>query len=329
MYNFIKSGSIILLLSLLFTALFVTFPSCDNGPTEPEIEPGRRDYVWEVDTLKVPNGEFTSAGGIWGTSPNNIWLTAGGSSSNQYRLFHFNGIKWENVDVGFSLQEAWSIYGFDNNNIWICTFLGQIAKYNGSSWQSLGNYTPEGEILSLHGFSGNNISEFYCFGALFKKNNGNMYKSCLLKYNIQNSNWEFVDIGEVNTIFTSMAYDSNEKCFFISSFNPQGGYQNIYKFADNKITELYESAEETKVFAMENTAYFMVGKKILKYKNGSLFVWKDFSYLEGFAGPLLGRNEKDFFTATFEVGIGHYNGNDIKMLFKTDLWFSSYIIFDK
>ncbi|MBK7104541.1 MAG: hypothetical protein IPH62_04595 [Ignavibacteriae bacterium] len=312
----------------LFAISIFYVNSCDDGPTEPKIEPGRRDYVWEIDTLKVPYGEFTSAYGIWGTDPNNIWMTAGRSSSNQYRLFHFNGIKWENIDIEFSLLDAWSIYGFDSKNIWICTGLGKIIKYNGSNWELLGNYAIEGEQLALNGFSGNSISEFYSFGAYLESPKRSKSKAILLKNNITNNDWEYVDFGEINTIFSSMTYDSNEKCFFISSYNPSNGHQNIYKFANNKITDIYESNEETKVFGMENTAYFMVGKKILKYKNGSLFVWEDFSDIEGFAGPILGRNEKDFFTATFGVGIGHYNGSYIEILFETDLWFSSSIIFE-
>ena len=57
---------------LFFSSLFIllNFSSCDDGPTEPNVEPGRRDYTWVADTLKVPYGEFTSLRSIWGEGIN-------------------------------------------------------------------------------------------------------------------------------------------------------------------------------------------------------------------------------------------------------------------
>ena len=57
---------------LFFSSLFIllNFSSCDDGPTEPNVEPGRRDYTWTRDTLKIEEFEFDmlSMRAIWGAT---------------------------------------------------------------------------------------------------------------------------------------------------------------------------------------------------------------------------------------------------------------------
>ena len=319
--------TVLIIVLALFTIL--NFSSCDDGPTEPNVEPGRRDYTWVADTLKVPYGEFTSVDKIWGANSSDLWLACGNSSSNPYRLFHFDGINWGNHDVGFPIVSAWGVYGFNRNDVWLCTSKGQIARFEGLNWKSLGNFSPEGEILRLNGFSGPNLDNFYSFGFLDKIDRSG-YKGCILKYAKNKVNWEFIEIGDVKVGFSSMVYDSKIKSFFLSGYRFEDGMQIIYKFSSNKLEKLYESTKETKVLTLNNRAYFMVGKKIYNYDNSNgINIWKDFSDIEGFAGPIIGRNEKDIFTATFGKGIGHFNGNDIEILYETDLWFRDSILFDE
>ena len=66
-----------LIVAFISAILFIQLISCKNNPVEPpeqvvkakEIEPGRRDYVWDETVLEIPAGETALFGGIWGSSP--------------------------------------------------------------------------------------------------------------------------------------------------------------------------------------------------------------------------------------------------------------------
>jgi hypothetical protein len=52
----------------------VVIISC-NQTTEPEPQPGRRDYVWRIDTLQMP---VNFLGSVWGATPNDVWAVGAG-----------------------------------------------------------------------------------------------------------------------------------------------------------------------------------------------------------------------------------------------------------
>ena len=53
---------------MVFLAIFMV--GCNNNPVTPkELEPGRRDYVWTVDTLETP---FNTVRTVWGSSPTDV-----------------------------------------------------------------------------------------------------------------------------------------------------------------------------------------------------------------------------------------------------------------
>ena len=59
---------------ILICFVLINFSSCDEGPIDPIIDYGRRDYVWEEDTLDVPLHSYISYRDIVGNSSNDIWL---------------------------------------------------------------------------------------------------------------------------------------------------------------------------------------------------------------------------------------------------------------
>lgn len=64
------------IISTIFLVSIIILNTCDTTePPKDEIEPGRRDYVWEVDTLEIP---FTYLHRIWGSSPNDVWAIGPG-----------------------------------------------------------------------------------------------------------------------------------------------------------------------------------------------------------------------------------------------------------
>jgi hypothetical protein len=307
--------------SILTVIIFIN--SC-NSPIEPEPQPGRRDYVWEVDTLKLPYGEFTSIRGIWGASPTDIWA-CGGGSSNKYRLWHYNGSTWSNVETNLPLIDARKIFGFNSKSIWLVTAVGYILFYDGTKWISQGNYSTDKEWLVLQGIWGRNDTDLYAFGFLDKRDLSGYY-GCILKYS--NGSWRFLDIEKLNLNFVTMGYDEESKKYFLGAFRSEDGMQFIYELDGNKLIEIHKGKEELKIFSLGKRTYFMINKKIFRYDNGNLKIWQDFAAYSIYAGVLQGRNEKDIFTINWG-GIGHFNGSNIVMLYLTDSWLLSSILFNK
>ena len=60
-------------LTVLFficTALLL-LNNCDSTEPVDDLKPGRRDYVWTVDTIPVADAVMKD---MWGSSPTDIWI---------------------------------------------------------------------------------------------------------------------------------------------------------------------------------------------------------------------------------------------------------------
>ncbi len=91
--------------------------------------------------------------------------------------------------------------------------------------------------------------------------------------------------------------------------------------------ELFSSTHLSQLGYINGEVYIIVNKKIYKYLNNTLTLWKDFSYTLFYAG-FKARSEKDI----IGFGIGkliHYNGENWVTLLETEnLSFSDSIIFE-
>ena len=76
----------LLLLSLLSFLLLTAFSCKDDVVTPPELQPGRRDYAWTVDTIDAPGDTYYR---MWASSPTDVWATSPGDPSQA--IAHFNG----------------------------------------------------------------------------------------------------------------------------------------------------------------------------------------------------------------------------------------------
>ncbi|MEO8232508.1 MAG: hypothetical protein ABI638_09505, partial [Ignavibacteriota bacterium] len=64
-FTFKKNLKVFLLLILAFLAQI----SCNTTEPTDELKPGRRDYTWTMDTVKIPFKKLTR---IWGSSPTDV-----------------------------------------------------------------------------------------------------------------------------------------------------------------------------------------------------------------------------------------------------------------
>ncbi len=309
---------------LFVLSIIVTILSCNSNPLEAPLAPGRRDYAWTADTLQILSGEFATPISMWGSSVNDIWVSGLGSS-NKYRLRHYDGNKWIDIDIGIPILDAFSVFGFSQSDVWIGTAHGVIVHFDGIKWTSYGNLSTSGEILVIQGMWGRNDSDLYAFGYLDKRDRTG-YRGSILKHSV--NGWVFLPVDTLSLNFRTMGYDKNSNKYFLQAYRSEDGTQFIYELNGSKLNKVFESHDETKIVNINGQVYFMVGPKIFRYGIGGLYVWNDFSSDPIYAALLNGRNEKDLFTINWG-GIGHYNGKDLKTLYSTDLWFMDSALFEK
>ena len=78
------------LIRILFTISLLSLTNCKENSIngDDNLEPGRRDYTWTVDTLNIP---FTSLTRIWGSSPMDVWAIGPGGDADK-TIYHFDGV---------------------------------------------------------------------------------------------------------------------------------------------------------------------------------------------------------------------------------------------
>ena len=311
---------------LVFILFVIGLWSCNT--TEPpvdDLQPGRRDYVWNVDTLKIPEGR-TLPSRMWGTGKDNIWAV-GASYLNAYCIWHYDGNKWENY-VPDSYIDPIDIYGFSQNNIWMSSFDGFLWHFNGVVWSKNSEIKIENYhraiIANICGRTPDNI---YATG-FAESIDYVSYKAVIMHYN--GSKWEQVNIPTIVNSFDQIFYDEKAGNYLITGWVFDKPDEYIYSFNGNSLKTIYSTQDGLTLYSMANNIYAQVGEKLYKYKNGSIDIFKDFSKQNN-AGGILGRSEKDFFTINWD-GIGHYNGSDLITIYEkwNDDWFpGGGIVFEK
>lgn len=135
-----------LLFLLLNLSLFLSL-SCNTTEPTDNLKPGRRDYVWAVDSVSLPGIPFLQS--IWGSSPTDVW-GAGFSEDVRDCLWHYDGISWKRATEGTPITELGNgskivggVWGTAQNDIW--AFGGRlfsnpertepfVMHYDGSQW---------------------------------------------------------------------------------------------------------------------------------------------------------------------------------------------------
>lgn len=311
---------------LLLFATFFLLKACDDGPTEPEIEPGRRDYIWKIDTLAQDSFSRVSTHAIWGESPDNIWV-GGSASTYKNTLWHYDGEKWERhlLDKAISIH---GFYGIDRNNIWAASS-NFIWHYNGSGWYEFTKIELPGyDEVSLNAIDGFSNNEIYAVGLGENLSNGQRTQVCM-KYD--GSKWDFVNIPMWDALLPDVKVDKNQGYIFIDAerLDLPENRSFHYLLQGSDLIEILNSSNYMSLGKMGNKIYHVNSKKIYRYINGNLNLAVD---LEGtnYAGRIWGRSEKDFFGVTWGFTIAHYNGTDLKDIFQLspDYYVTDALVFD-
>lgn len=300
---------------------------CKKNPVSPidDLKPGRRDYVWTVDTISSPPNLFYLFS-LWGSNPENIWAV-GSADETVNALWHYNGIIWEKTTQRLS-SNLQSIYGFDSSEIWMCDSPGgNIFRFDGSAWAKFTEFSVNGFPLTyINNIWGDNSHNIYAAGAIA---DGSVnYKGIILKFD--GNIWKSVPIPEtrISFIWIRRGMKESDKYYLTATrFESVGDTNKIYEFDGLNLKEIYTGQEVATVNEMAGRIYICIGKKIFKYQNNQLAVWKDFSATQH-VGRVWGRSEKDFFTVG-ENGLTHYNGTDLITIYATEMFINDAFIFEK
>ena len=143
---------------------FIAFLNNSCNTTEPidNLQPGRRDYVWTVDTLYLPFNPFTD---MTGSSPSDVWVCGPGDADKIF--YHYDGQVWKSDQVQRTFSPL-SINSLNSNEVWSCGFLGKIWTFNGTHWIEFYSYSPKVDtsiiLQEIRGFS---TSSIYAVGQYF------------------------------------------------------------------------------------------------------------------------------------------------------------------
>ena len=324
-----KNTAVIILALVLSLSLF----SCKSptGPTSDNTPPGRRDYVWSVDTLQTTNVLHS----ISGTSPNDIWVVGGGGVDYK-EIWHYDGNKWNYNDTHFTTPNC--VFSISKDNVWIGGNDGNIFHYNGYTWNK--NFTfqiDNSNSIDINDIWGVSAADIYAVGSVFIGNNPRA-SSFILHYN--GVKWSEKYLSEPGLFFYRMRgennieYLSGEK--LPNTTKSEAALDTIifYKDKNNELEKIYVGAINKIVYGSMNLigdhVYFLIGKDLNRYVDGRFEKITTFN-LPNFGYQIYGRNEKDIFIR-MQDGLVHYNGEDTKYLLKHELYkisiSSNALIFD-
>jgi hypothetical protein len=319
-----------LILGLLTISLQTLCTCSDNPVADDTLQPGRRDYTWTIDTLKVPEGRSMPSW-MWGTNVNNVWAIGSGYL-NAYQIWHYDGFKWQNY-VPDEYIDPRGICGFSENNIWTSS-LGTSSlpaafwHYNGLAWTKFCEITIEGYYnVVIQDIDGSVPNNMYAVG-FADSIDGQTYKAIIFNYN--GSAWKQVNIPIIRNSFTQIYYDEDSRRFIIYGWTFETIIQYIYSFDGKNIKKIFSNEEGISLSTINRNIFATIAEKLYRYSNNNFSLFKDFSSTN-YAGGTIGRSEKDFFTINWD-GIGHYNGTDLITIYEK--WNNNWspdgrIVFDK
>jgi len=315
------------LLSLVAILLFTSF-SCNllTGPGN-NLQPGRRDYTWTVDTIRIFSNYIQE---IWGSNPNDIWgVGPGGDLSTT--IWHYDGKQWSTDGVGRNLSPE-SVFGFAKNDVWIGGEDGKIWHYDGSNWKQNYQHTINSFTnIGFYDLYGTSNHDFYAVGTVWFDNETR--RGIILHYD--GSSWKQEYLANSNSYFVKVRV-SQDGTRYIYSIKQDVQYNSndttvFYEFDGKNLKQIYSDEDKTIkqgwVSIIDGNPYFSLANVIYRYQQNQFE--ELFKANSQFYTPsIFGRSEKDIFLGTSE-GIEQYNGTDVQLLLTDASFVNGGQLFDK
>jgi hypothetical protein len=310
-------------LTLFVTAILITI-SCKEEITKPEELPaGRRDYVWTRDTLRADKDGFQFLSGIWGSSPNDVWVV-GDAATYVNKVWHYDGTIWKNYLLS-EYAEPTRVFGISSNEVWMVTKNSDIWRYNGTKWSKQTTIVPAGynRILfeDIYGFA-NNI---YAVGIAIKTDGD--YTGIIVHYD--GNKWEIVKTPQIKEYFLNVQFVKGGDVLIAgSTFFDQTESCRLYKLKDNDLSLVGKNKSTYYLGVFSNKCYISVDAKVYEYVSGNLvevLVLPQTLY----GGGIIGRSLNDFFCANSGWFLGHYDGTNLENLYSVNASIANGLIFEK
>lgn len=316
----------------LVVFLLLAISTCDENPVNGDnVTPGRRDYIWTVDTLYSPNNVIKS---IWGSSVNDVWAVGPGGITTYDGIWHFNGVNWQPYPQALLIAPE-CIYGFAQNDVWMGGNDGKLFHFNGSTWNQQFSITRQDTIGNwINDIWGENSNDIYAVGYAVV-NQETFTRSFILHFN--GTGWKEIYFSPKQFQLFKVQKDNNQ--LFFSGIIKTGTIQPdtlfFCKMVNNNLTEIYRNSMDKITYEslcqIGDKTYFLIGQDLYRYINKKFEKIISFNELM-FGYQAYGRNEKDIFIRMRD-GLAHFNGYDLVYLYNFSNMFTSILhralLFDK
>jgi hypothetical protein len=279
------------------------------------ISPGRRDYVWFVDTLTAGGNELN---GIDGVSQNDVWAVSIPGDFTQ-TIYHFDGTKWRCDSINRPLS-PFAVYAISSNNVWCPDGDGAIWNYNGSAWSRNVKVVINGySYVSFNDITGTS-SKLVSVGSY--SSGGTFYYPLIYRYD--GSQWSRLQVATDNSVqlYRIRSFPSDGKYLVLGSRDQQNLQEldtsKIYTFDGQVLKEIYAAPEGRHgygFFTPVPTGMLISRGTEISISDGSTERKLVDVASNEFWNAFEARSEKDILLAMLD-GIGHFNGSDIQYLYR-------------
>jgi hypothetical protein len=223
---------------VLFLIILLGGFSCrENIEMPPDTPPGKRDYVWSMDSIDYGGHPSTiQLESIWGSSATDLWGAAGDAPDVRDCLWHFDGLKWSRATEGTPITEftgnkvVYDVWGSAQNDVWA---VGR--KINGGKLSAFlmhfdGNRWVDATPSNISNLSSN----LYCISGVDKNDiwvGGDDYG---LHYD--GLDWKSYKIADSLTVGSMTRHEGHLYAYLGSPWGKDTTY--IFMFADSVFREV-------------------------------------------------------------------------------------------